>query len=61
MLSKRALLLSVMLHVVLVVLVTVSLDFAPDEIVRPASEREVVRATVIDDGARRQEAERRAA
>ncbi|MGE0486726.1 MAG: cell envelope integrity protein TolA [Gammaproteobacteria bacterium] len=56
--SKRAVVLSVALHGLLVVLLTASVDFLPDKLVKPAETRPIVQARVIDQGAVAKEVER---
>jgi colicin import membrane protein len=56
--SKRAVVLSVALHGLLIVLLTASVDFLPDKLVKPAETRPIVQARVIDQGAVAKEVER---
>ncbi len=58
MFRKRSIGWSVLLHVLLVLVLTVSVDFSPDEIRRPAEHRDIVQAKVIDSQAVAQEVER---
>ena len=59
--SRRAIVLSVILHALLVVLLTVSVDFVPDKLIKPATTQSIVKATVVDQAAVTKEAERLAA
>ncbi|MCB1749286.1 MAG: cell envelope integrity protein TolA [Gammaproteobacteria bacterium] len=56
--SKRAVVLSVVLHGLLIVLLTASVDFLPDKLVKPNQAQPIVQARVIDQGAVTKEIER---
>lgn len=49
--SKRTLAFSVALHLALVVVLTVSIDFGPDEVTPAAAPRDIVQAVVVDQSA----------
>lgn len=56
--SKRAVALSVALHGLLILVLTVSVDFLPDKLARPAAPRPIVQAHVVDQAAVAREVER---
>ena len=58
MVSRQGIALSLGLHALLVVLLTASVDFVPDDLVEPSAPRPIVQATVIDQAAVEKEVER---
>ena len=56
--SRRAIVLSVILHGLLVVLLTVSMDFVPDKLTKPTTTQSIVQATVVDQAALAKEVQR---